>query len=425
MVITALCDFSLLHHYSGHSGYNKRRDTETVKILVISGSVPTPPECPADSRLYCVSKILSQRHTLSLVCPSMSLEQEVVLENIYEKIAQYPSRGTPRSLGKFLHKVLLCSHFTNRLRYPEFYRQVKQCIERECERFNPDVVLLKGLGMAEFLSATPGKPSVFDLVDSLSLLYKRRELICSGIIDRLKTHLEYLAIRKLEAHVCGFADRIVVISDVDREYIQERNPRSDISVIPNCVDDRWFSDAACPGNRNLIFTGVMDYEPNADAAIYFVRKIFPLVLTKYPESQFHIVGKNPPEEVMKLGQMNNVHVTGEVPDLRPYIVDSQVYVSPLRFGAGMKNKILIAMAMNRPIVATGISVEGIAVKNREHVLVASSPEDMAMSICELLDDDRLRQSLIRNAKTLVETAYRWDSAAASFESLLSDAKSSG
>jgi glycosyltransferase involved in cell wall biosynthesis len=129
----------------------------------------------------------------------------------------------------------------------------------------------------------------------------------------------------------------------------------------------------------VVFTGAMDHPPNTDAAWFFACHVFPLVQQTLPEAEFWIVGRNPPAHVQALARVPGVIVTGFVPDIRPYMAQATVVVVPLRFGSGMRNKILEAWAMQKCVVSTRIGAEGLDYKEDVNILIADDIQAMAES----------------------------------------------
>jgi glycosyltransferase involved in cell wall biosynthesis len=152
----------------------------------------------------------------------------------------------------------------------------------------------------------------------------------------------------------------------------------------------------------------MNYAPNVDAVSYFVTKVFPHIHAQLPNIRFVIVGTSPAKEVLKLARVPSVFVTGYVEDPYEYLEKAKVVVAPLRFSAGIQNKILEAMALRKAVVTTTKGARGIGGKDGEHFLVADEPEDMAGKILKLLGNQNLRKEIGENARKLVETTYRWD-----------------
>jgi hypothetical protein len=157
----------------------------------------------------------------------------------------------------------------------------------------------------------------------------------------------------------------------------------------------------------IVFTGVMGYAPNEDAALHFVEDIFPLVKARRPEVQFWIVGSEPSERVKALTRIPGIHVTGKVDDVRPYVRSATVFVCPLRVGSGVKNKILAAMAMQKATVATSMSIDGLDLADNREVLLADEPQAFAEKVVRLLTDQKAVQQLGVNGLVRVQGQYSW------------------
>jgi glycosyltransferase involved in cell wall biosynthesis len=143
-----------------------------------------------------------------------------------------------------------------------------------------------------------------------------------------------------------------------------------------------------------------------------------LVRANFPTAEFWVVGAGPSPAVLGLASAPGVHVTGAVDDIRPYLAKATMFVCPLRYGAGIKNKLLAAMAMGKAIIATPLSLEGIDVRSEEEVLVASSAQEFVSQIGRLLSDKELAKRLGESARTLVRERYSWSSRGKAFEARL-------
>jgi glycosyltransferase involved in cell wall biosynthesis len=214
----------------------------------------------------------------------------------------------------------------------------------------------------------------------------------------------------------GF-ERIVVLTDQDRDALLRLNPRTPVAVIPNGV--RTFAPA--PERRptsppSLVFVGNYAYGPNVRAAVALVSDILPRVRAHVPDVRVVLVGVNAPARVRSLAGAD-VEVTGPVPDIAPFLARASCFVAPLVQGAGMKNKVLEAMAAGLPAVGTPLAMEGIAVTPGEHVLTGSTPAELAAQVTRLLRDPRLAQQVGARARALVERHYTWAQVAERYESL--------
>ncbi|MDX3908958.1 MAG: TIGR03087 family PEP-CTERM/XrtA system glycosyltransferase [Sphingobium sp.] len=157
----------------------------------------------------------------------------------------------------------------------------------------------------------------------------------------------------------------------------------------------------------IVFTGQMDYRPNVEAVESFARQSLPSIRERYPDACFAIVGRGPSKAVLALRDLPGVLVTGSVDDVRGWLVAADVVVAPLRIARGIQNKVLEALAMARPVVASSQAAEGIDAIHDLHLLVASSPEKEAPMVLSLLDDPHRAASLGQSARERMIERYQW------------------
>lgn len=162
-----------------------------------------------------------------------------------------------------------------------------------------------------------------------------------------------------------------------------------------------------PARPLLVFTGQMDYRPNIEAVDSFARRTFPALRALHPQACFAIVGRNPAPQVQALAALPGVVVIGAVPDVRGWLAAADVVVAPLRIARGIQNKVLEAMAMARPIVASPQAAEGIDARDGQHLLIAADPADEVAAIADLLADRERAARLGAAARARMEERYRW------------------
>lgn len=194
---------------------------------------------------------------------------------------------------------------------------------------------------------------------------------------------------------------------------------TETSVIENGVDLVHYDPAQSQEGPEIIrgmagpfivFTGQMDYRPNVEAVADFATRSMPVIRQVVPNAQFLIVGRNPIEAVRRLGALPGVVVTGEVPDPRAYLAAADVVVAPLRIARGIQNKVLEAMAMACPVVASREAAEGIDALDGRDWLIARAPEDEAAMVLGLLADCQRATAVGAAARRQVERRYSWDRA---------------
>ena len=228
-----------------------------------------------------------------------------------------------------------------------------------------------------------------------------------------------------ERATAGRADVSLFVSEAEAQLfrIMAGLPRADIRAIQNGVDLDFYDPTADfmklePLDGPLIaFTGQMDYPPNVEAVTGFARDVLPLIRQQRPDARFAIVGRNPAEAVKKLGQGGDVLVTGAVPDVRSWLAAADVVVAPLRIARGIQNKVLEAMAMARPVVASPAAFEGIEAEAGRDLLVADGARAQAEAVLSLLDPSAA-QTMGVNARAQMQRAYRWETRLAPLTDIL-------
>jgi glycosyltransferase involved in cell wall biosynthesis len=245
---------------------------------------------------------------------------------------------------------------------------------------------------------------------------------CKGARHCAPTALRLWLARRYESWIFSPYRRVVVVSTQDRDELLGIKPALPIEVIPNGVDLAYFQAQNMQREpATLLFVGNYEYEPNVDAALRLAREILPQVQAAIPAAKLWLVGNAPTPAVQALAS-ESVMVTGRVEDVRPYLAQATVFVSPLRLGAGIKNKVLEALAMGCPVAATPLSVDGIAVRPGEEALI---DESLAEPVIRLLHDVTLQQRLAEQGRQLIEAHYSWAQVADRYEQLYADVQGEG
>jgi len=260
-------------------------------------------------------------------------------------------------------------------------------------------------------------PKVIDLIESLSLKYKRAKKFVNPLW-KLIYQIEIPRIREREKEVLKDFDRIFISSPFDKEYLIEnsklKTQNSKLIVISNGVKEEVIhypsSNIQYPEENYISFFGKMDYQPNEDAVWWFSREVFPRLKNKIHDIKFYIVGTNPTKKIKKLKINKNIKITDYLKNPYEILRKSKLIVVPLRFGAGIQNKVLESMALGKTIITSPIGAQGIPeAKSGEHleVIKEDRPEIWAEKILTLLFNSRKRNDLGEKAKKLIEENYRW------------------
>lgn len=280
--------------------------------------------------------------------------------------------------------------------------------------------------MAQYLPPDFAGPVLMDFVDVDSAKFatyaeqdKRQPL--SWVHAR-----EAKKLGAFEAKVARAVDASLFVSEAEAALFRQRSglAADKVCALENGIDTARF-DPALPFDEVgagegplMVFTGQMDYRPNIDAVHWFVADSLPLVRKAHADARFAIVGRAPTEDVRALGALPGVIVTGEVPDVRPWLAAADAVVAPLLLARGVQNKLLEAMAMARPVVASAAASTGIDAVPGEHLLVADDAEAMAASVVQLLDDRAGAAKMGAAARERMIARYGWDARLAPLAKLL-------
>jgi sugar transferase (PEP-CTERM/EpsH1 system associated) len=377
-------------------------------------------------RNYHLLRALAGRHTVSLLA----------LVGEHEQSTSTHLRPYTRSVRRVVLPSGRAKRFnqlralaTGRSYYLDIYSlpAAQAILDEELRRHEYDAVLFESLFVAGY-HVPQGVHVILDEHNIEHELVWRTYQAAAGIARRGFSWIEHRRVKPLELAWCRRADLILVTSERERQVLHTLLPEKGIRVVPNGVDIQAFSNdlsvvAEVPGR--IIFTAAFDYYPNVQAALYFAEHCWPLIRDAWPTATWHLVGRNPPPEIRRLGVDSAVKVTGSVPTVQPHLASAQVAVVPLLTGGGTRLKILEALAMRRAVVSTTLGCEGITCDPDRHLLVADDPVAFADSVVRLLQDSARRATLGEAGRRLVEEHYSWNDCGDRLLAALDEATSTG
>ena len=302
--------------------------------------------------------------------------------------------------GLFSGEPLSLPFFRNR----ELMARVQEWLRED----PPELVYVYSSSMAQYVAKHRSCPRVMQFAELDSdkwRQYARR----SGPVTRWIYNRESRLLLEFERRIALDFDVSFVVSPAEKILFTEHIPDVEPIVLPNGVDVDRFRSAG-EGQRKphtAIFTGVMDYPPNVDGVLWFARTCWPAIRARFPDARFLVVGSRPNRAVRALDGQHGIYVTGRVPETQPWFDCAAVAVAPLRVARGLQNKVLEAMSMGLPVVATPAAIGGLPTHGFE-ILVSATEGDTIAAVCRLMESPGLARQLGKGAAALVRQHYRWE-----------------
>jgi len=271
-----------------------------------------------------------------------------------------------------------------------------------------DILVVVQSSCARWVDYLPPFPvKVLMMHDTRALVYERRARVAKKISERAFFRVQALLYRRFEKTYSKKYDLIVTVSSADEAWVRKHYRPRRVITIPIPIDGTYFAPMQEePLDRSrILFTGMMNHPPNVDAVCFFAHSVFPKIKKVIPKAQFWIVGRDPAEAVKDLETLPGVVVTGFVPDIRKHKAGCAVEVVPLRFGAGMRQKILEAWSMKKCVVSTRIGAEGLDYQDGKNILIADDADTMAKQVVKVLHSPELSKEIGRNSYDVVSRCH--------------------
>lgn len=293
-------------------------------------------------------------------------------------------------------------------------------LDEDVQQGRVDLLFVHLIRMAEYVRPYNHLPRILDMADSISLHYKRMPKVFWDPLW-LGTRIDQSRVLRYEAEAPQWFDSVLLHTQEDIDWVREQSGTTNLVQSRMGVDTEEFAFQEGSFNpRRIVYCGKLDYMPNIDAAVYFANEVFPLIQRRVPDAEFSVVGFNPPKSVRALAQMPGIDVRANVPDIRPEVTSAAVSVAPIRFGAGIQNKILQALAMGVPVVATPLVAKPFGLGASSPVLAAETPQKFADQVVEILQRPEYRRQLALAGRDLIETHFKWDQVFAPVDEFLDD-----
>ncbi len=386
-----------------------------MKFLIITPRIPYPPYRGDKLKIYNLAKILANHH-------------EVHIITFYRKTSDKKLLIPIQKLGIKVHlvKLTLLRSFLNAIlsipKYIPFQvawyksEKMKSELEKLLNNEKFDVAYFHLIRTAQYHGNKNElvKLNVIDFTDAVSLYLSRIYEREKNYFKKLFIKSELIRITNYEK-ICEKFDSLFICSEIDKNFLLKKGINQKIQILNNGFDTDYFKgEINHYDKKRIIFTGNMPYYANSDAAMYFAKEIFPLILKKDSEIKFYIVGQYPPLKIKQLAN-DNIIVTGFVKDIKQHYLMSSVNVAPMRFGAGTLNKVIESIALGVPVVASSIAVAGLPKELERFVFVADTPMDFSEKVIEIMNNDKIRNELMAEGKDVIKNLLSWESIVKNFE----------
>ncbi len=389
-----------------------------MKILFVTASLPYPPQQGGALRTYgLLHGLYNAGHDITLLSFSDTLPSTIEDTPLGKFCTRIEVVLTPtRTKTQRLRDLLLSNKpdIARRLYSEAFVTQLKQLVKNT----HFDLIQFEGIEVACYL------PIIRQLNLEANLVYDafNAEAAMQRAIFEIDRHIpnRWLAaayslvqswrIGAFERELCSLSDLVIAVSPEDAAILQRYHSAKTIPVIANgiFVDDYEKPHSEIDlGKHTLAFTGKMDYRPNVDAVLWFADHVLPAIKSVVPDIKFYIVGQKTHVSLEHLRQDSAIVMTGWVESVLPYLQNTLVYVAPLRMGSGTRLKILEAMAAGCAVVATTVAASGMQRETNMGMLIIDSPQIMAETTIQLLNDPAQRSELGNAAKSYVKAHYDW------------------
>jgi sugar transferase (PEP-CTERM/EpsH1 system associated) len=393
-----------------------------MRILALSTWFPYPPDNGSKLRAYYLLRALASGHQVTLVAFHPPDGKADAPSSVHERegIRVWPVPVNPfryvavPEIIKFASPIPLAY-------WPS--REMQRTAAHVAGSGRWDAVVVFQPFAARYALSLANAPRLLDVDTALTYQMWERHAHQHRLLARWRTWVSWRKAYRLESRLFRRFQTCTVASPLEWECVSALVDRrqSRVEVLPNGVDCRHNRPDLAPVQPNtLIFNGALTYNANYDAMRYFLAEIYPLIKKQVPEVSLTITGSTTGVNLAGLHLDPSVRLSGYVPDIRPWVASASVCVAPIRQGAGTRLKILEAMALGTPVVATAKGAEGLEVVDGQHLLLADEPAAFAERAVRLLRDPALRRLLATNARALVESRYDWEEIGGRFRGLVEE-----
>lgn len=380
------------------------------KILFISTQLPYPPKSGGTVKSWNYINYLTTKYAVSCACflkdddekHQQEFQKAVYLVDFFaEPLA---IQRSPINLIKSYLTAPCLNVFRNRS------NSFKKAIEGLSHQ--QEIIIVDHYEMFQYVPASFSGKIIMHTHNAEFMLWQRMSELTGNPLKKLVLGLESKRVKKYEEQIFQEADLIYSTpSDIELyknhgfkiEKHRETYHLGNESLLQ--LPELKFEAT----EKAITFMGTMSWEPNIDGIVWFLDKVWPRIKTQESDCKLYLLGSNPDARIVKATNNDpNVIFPGFVKDLDTYLKKTRVYIAPLRFGSGMKVKVLEGLYRGNPTVSTSVGAEGLAVKHRESILIADDAKSFAQACIDLINQQAIWENISKNSRKLANQEYRWE-----------------
>jgi sugar transferase (PEP-CTERM/EpsH1 system associated) len=380
-----------------------------VRILFLAHRFPYPPTFGSKVRAFNVIRHLARSHEVTVLSLARSADEEREAAGI----APFCHAHRSFRVHNLVQAAKIALTLPTALSASEAFfhsAAMQREVDRQLAARSFDFIFAHCSAVGRYVERVEGLPKLMDLCDVDSRKWSDYVPHKPWPLS-LGYRWEGWRMAAAERRMAGRFDRVTVATRGEVTTLAEMGVREGVDWFANGVDAEFFQPAAEPHDANLIsFVGRMDYFPNEQCMVDFCARVWPMLKRARPALTLQIVGAAPTANVLTLGRIDGVTVTGPVPDVRPYVQRSALTIAPLLIARGTQNKILESMAMQVPVVASRIAADGVDAVPGEHLVVADTAEAFCAAVLRITGDAPERERLANAGRARVLSHHAWTSA---------------
>jgi len=379
-------------------------------ILFISTQLPYPPKSGGTIKSWHYLSHLTDTYAVGLAC-FLKEEDPLHLEGLNAQLELRETISLPLSVPRNVLTLIKSYLFSNSLNlYRNRSSTFKSLIEEKADQY--DILLVDHYEMFQYVPSDYKGKVIIHTHNAEFELWRRMAGLSKNPLLKLALRLESKRVKNYEAKIFKLAD-LVYASPSDIQSFQMSGMETDnFKITYHLGNDELLKLPPMQfehTEKSLLFMGTLSWEPNIDGLLWFIEEVFPLLQKQHQDLKLYVLGKQTDERLAEAAKtFSGIELCGFIDHIESYLDKSRVFVVPLRFGSGMKVKVLEGMYRGLPIVTTEIGAEGLEVNSGNELLISKGPAEFADACLQLLEDKALWEAMRDSSRALASKKYTWE-----------------